>query len=1024
MPARWVCLALGVFSILLAAANQDEKRPPGLHDDFEGPRPVWRREESDATIRLLAHDRSQRAAHDGQLSEHLQFEAGPGSEFYYSYALPRIALSDALNVGLFVRSNRAGMRLLGRVVLPADKDPDTGQPSFVLVDGPAYRNGDRWQKLELLDVLQGAERQARILRASSRRPVSLKGAYLDRLLINVYGGPGETEVFLDDLSVTAVAAVTPTPLEAPDRPSPALPQADTPKPQPGRNSPVRLDLNYLTRQGRPWFVSAIYAPGADVAVLGRAGFNVLAEDVQANPKRFEDAITAGMMLMPMLGATKGSNVATPDQLAAQAEAFPFRESVAFWHLGTGLGRAPDVKERESERERIRETMRSIHNMEGNVSRLVTGDVEGDFRAYSRIPENLDVIGLRPICWGSCQHPFSTWKYLSQRRWLTQENNPDGLFWCWIPASAPPSLRALVWGQKEVPPWGYPQVQPEQLRLYTYIALAAGYRGIGFYGDAELTRSSGQMLLNEMALLNEELSLFESILARGKGAIPFYVTHYPDPSMIPVPGSRGPGQRVTIPKERDPIPTIRAAAIGTKDRKGVLLLVTDLSDASQYQPPQAAQNDVMLTAIVPEGAQAYEFTPAGRRVLDSERKPGGRTIHIPNFAGTTLILMTTDTELADVLEAQVNRLRSRAVTLAIEQAQLQYEWVSDINGRLAALEHTSKNAADILSKAEKSLADAQEALQRERYLDAWDSARFTSRSLRHLMRGHWEQAVEAVGKATRFEDEVERAEALNELEKAEPKVKFRDRAKPKDDRPKIAPSIISGVSSPASVAFNTLPRHYQLIDFIKDRTFGPNLVPSGDFDKPDGLDEAGWQYQSYHIDGITGKVFPTSTKTYLGTGQAIRMVVKDPEQKPGIEGPPPFLDFPLVAMRSPAVPVVADYCYRISVLVKLPRATDGGMSGILVRDSIGGEALQWLSSNPIPDWSRVVLYRLAPENGTLTVTLGLAGYGEAYFDDLRVECLQNEYNKASPNYADRTRRTPTNKTTTSPTAVRPTRRGLR
>jgi hypothetical protein len=93
------------------------------------------------------------------------------------------------------------------------------------------------------------------------------------------------------------------------------------------------------------------------------------------------------------------------------------------------------------------------------------------------------------------------------------------------------------------------------------------------------------------------------------------------------------------------------------------------------------------------------------------------------------------------------------------------------------------------------------------------------------------------------------------------------------------------------------------------------------------------------------------------------------------------------MRSPAIPVQAKNLIRISVLVKRPIASNVGMGGIIVRDSIGGEQLQFRSAQPIPSFSRVVLYRKAPSDGSFTVTLGLAGYGEALFDDLRVEFVE-------------------------------------
>ena len=75
-------------------------------------------------------------------------------------------MTDDLRVSLFVRANRAGVRIYGRVILPADTDPETGQPSFVLVPGTIYENVDRWQRIELVGLLPSIESQARVIRAT------------------------------------------------------------------------------------------------------------------------------------------------------------------------------------------------------------------------------------------------------------------------------------------------------------------------------------------------------------------------------------------------------------------------------------------------------------------------------------------------------------------------------------------------------------------------------------------------------------------------------------------------------------------------------------------------------------------------------------------------------------------------------------------------------------------------------------------------------------------------------------------
>ena len=451
-----------------------------------------------------------------------------------------------------------------------------------------------------------------------------------------------------------------------------------------------------------------------------------------------------------------------------------------------------------------------------------------------------------------------------------------------------------------------------------------------------------------------------------------------------------GQRMPVPAEPAPHPSIRATAIGTRDRKGVLLLLYDVSNYTQFQPPQMADTEIWLTVIAPEGAQPFEFSPAGMRVLDTERVPGGRRIKVRDFNVSTLILMTTDLELAQQLEAKVNQTRSVAVQLAIRQAQIQYQWVSNVDGLITKPERRFKEAPEMLALAARNIDDARAYLEREDYVNAWAEARRAGRSLRHLMRGHWERAMEQLTKATVFEDD--RADADGRpAANGEP-------AQKKDKKPKVAALRVPATSSAAAVAFNTLPQHYRLLDWLEDKSFSENLLPSGSFDDPESLEDAPWTPQNYEYDGVTGKVFLTNKTTYRDRGRAIHLTVEPTDAKTGVDGLLPFFDFPPVAIRSPEIPVKAEYLYRISVVVKCPLPPVAGMGGVVVRDSIGGEMLQFRTSEKLTDWTRVVVYRRAPADGVLTVTLGLAAYGDAYFDDFRVEQVQALRRPLSPDVA--------------------------
>jgi hypothetical protein len=220
-------------------------------------------------------------------------------------------------------------------------------------------------------------------------------------------------------------------------------------------------------------------------------------------------------------------------------------------------------------------------------------------------------------------------------------------------------------------------------------------------------------------------------------------------------------------------------------------------------------------------------------------------------------------------------------------------------------------------------------------------------------------------------------------------------------------VVSAVSAPPCTSFYTLPELFIWTDWILGKTgyhFGRNRVPSGDFNDPDAITSEGWVDVGYRTDGIISKI-ETARRNQLYPGDpkpktddpraqipdwdlAVKLSVKPEKPEELDTNLPAFLDFPVAAIRSPPIRVEGNNLIRISVLVKWPMACPRGAGGVIVRDSIGGEQFQFRSADPIPDYSRVVLFRKAPADGTFTVTLGLAAYGEAFFDDLQVEVIED------------------------------------
>ncbi|AGA29276.1 hypothetical protein [Singulisphaera acidiphila] len=1005
---------VSVSAAWLQGADEPEEK---IRDGFETPRPVWRQEQTDATINLQEHERSNRAAHSGQTSERFHFTAGVGSSFFYSYPLPQVVVRENLKVELFVRSNRVGVRLYGRVVLPKDIDPNTGQPSFVMIPGTGYENNDRWQRIELTGLSPSIERQARVLRAATRRPVDVQGAYLERVVVNLFGGEGETEVFLDDLEISPVSPEALAAFSKPEAPSPSLPapasNPETPKSTSSSTARVKLDgMNKLLRRGPDnrdydWFVTAISAPDADVAQISHHGFDVLAEKVDAEPDRIKEALKWGLQLMLDLDATLEGKPIEPDRMFAAANNSPFRDQVAFWNLGNHLGRAIDPEARKLELERIRAAGAALRGLPQDVSHLTTAGVDGELPLFANGPKRLSIMTISPNAWGSAQEPIDTYRFLKQRRDLTALDNPDGLFFAWLPASPPLSVQASIWGRDQPPSWGTPRVQPEQLRLFTYLALAAGYRGIGFRGDAGLTTDEGRATLIEMAFLNMEIDLCESILANAKGSIPLYDTFDPDPPILPPLGS-SPTLKVVKTKEMRPHPSIKAAGIGTLDHKGTLLLVTDFAGGAQFQPSQMAKHNLNITIQAPESAQAFEISPGDVKAIDMrQRVPGGVRITLPDFGLTSLILVTTDHGMADRLLNAISGVRPRACQLAIEQARIQLRLVEETTNRLIADGHTLYNPNDpkiprlpvgarppneeekLLKLADSMIKTAQENFERMDYPLAWSEARRAGRTLRHLMFAQWSKAYGEMSKLVAPEPPkpapTRRGRMTVDELKAEQEA-ARNRT----------PMLLMPLASPPLVSYYTLPQHYIWLDWMA-RSFGANLVKGGSFDNHATLESAGWINQSYQIDGITSKILSVASEDE--PGQRFLKMSVEPTDKRQLDSFAPFFDFPAAAIQTPPIRVTAGQFLRISVLVQKMNPSAAGQGGLIITDSIGGEALQFRNAGSIPKFSKVVLFRRVPADGVMTVTLGLAGFGEAYFDDLKVETVEGSAPGPLDQYAD-------------------------
>src|SRR5262249_14918489 len=160
--------------------------------------------------------------------------------------------------------------------------------------------------------------------------------------------------------------------------------------------------------------------------------------------------------------------------------------------------------------------------------------------------------------------------------------------------------------------------------------------------------------------------------------------------------------------------------------------------------------------------------------------------------------------------------------------------------------------------------------------------------------------------------------------------------------------------PPLSAFNTLPQAYIWIDMVRNGTFGPNLLPGGIFEDPEALTSGDWVERCHPVDGVSAKVSlglldrqKDDKRAPAGSVGALRLRA-GPGAGLSVAARPPSLDFPAVEVRSPAVKVKAQELVRISVWVRQPRLLPLGTGGVIVRPSLGGEALEYRNWLPMID----------------------------------------------------------------------------
>jgi hypothetical protein len=899
---------------------------------FNGKSPFWQKGDANVSLVETDHAIGSRHTHNAPSAEVIKVDAQPGRDAggneyaHYIYATPKAPITPQLSAAVYIKAFRPGIQLRARVVLPKHRDPaNPNAPYATFIIGDTYDTPAKWQRLTIGDPMDALKKTRALVTSAVKQPADFTDAYIDQLVLNVYPGPGVTEVWVDDLEIGPCASVeaakpTATPVgRTMSRPAPAI------------SDSVQFVDGQIKVGDKPFFMKAIRLTDTDPYILANCQFNTVWLPADAKMELVDEVIRQGMKIVPSVPLPASDATATislskdADVIAAQFQRFATRDAVLMWDLGGG--RTFD------EVARVRRAADLVKQFDPKRPR--GADLWDGYEAYSNY---LDVIGTHrwPL--------FSSLELSGYRDWLRQRKalaGSDKLLFTWVQTHLPDWYISTIGLSPDAKSFDAPiGPHPEQLKILTYLSIASGCRGLGFWSDRYLADSHhGRDRLLQLCLINSELKMIEPILAADHGAATWVDTNHP---------------------------YVKAAVIPTE--KHILVMPVWLGPGTQYCPDLAAVGQLKIRVPnVSEGAEPWLLNPCDVINLktrgDARPVPGGTEITIPEFDSTALVVFTTDTANLLVEWQDYTRHTSgeRSARWATTLASVEFNKTLKLHESLQAMAPPVEDADELFAQSQKAIRTSEKYLANNQPGLAYREAMRAMRPLRMIMREHWKNATATLDTPSASPY----ATSVYSLAKHWELAAKVAASKPSGNVLRNGTFDLSSVAPQQGAAVASLPGWVKTVDAIDP------VIPEAAIVNADGLKDAD-----------TSKTGPPLGSHVL----KLSMKPKRDKDSTGKPVPPPgALERAYVAVDSPPVSLPAGTIVRISFWAKVPKPITAGVDGALVYDDAGGEGLA-VRLTTTKGWKQFHLYRIVPASGSIALRFALTGIGTAYFDDAKIEAM--------------------------------------
>lgn len=579
-------------------------------------------------------------------------------------------------------------------------------------------------------------------------------------------------------------------------------------------------------------------------------------------------------------------------------------------------------------ESVRQEASDLRRVEDLPPRPLLASPDTDLFRYS-CSVDLLLLGRRPLGTSLELSDYIGW--LEGRQQLVRPGTPS---WVRIQTEVDPSIQnqlAALTGGAATPL----AVEPEQIRLLVRAALATKARGIVFASQSRLDTDDPQtrMRASVLELANLELYLVEPWVS---GSVQFSQARCSDPQL-----------RVSV----------------LQTERSRLLLPLPLPRQSQHVAGGDRGEDVTIVAPgVPEANAAYLLRPAGLKRLRPRRVTGGIQFSLDAEKSRLPILITHDPLILSSIVQRQAVIGQRAASLRRDLAHQMLVLVENVDRQVTRLGISVESVQSDIVVARQHLRRCDSLLIEEDLASADEQASLALLRLAQARARHWQAAVLSSGAAHQ---------------------------------------------SAFATQFPTLPYFWKTSDIFEAAPRGGNRLPGGELETLRPLVDSGWRNFRDPPPGIETHVDMVLADQALSESDAwsdAREVRREPgSDNYGRRGANRFalrlrawalqedageceVATPPVWVTTAAVPVEAGEIIEIRGRVHLPESLTGSRDGLVLFDSLGGQALAQRVYRS-EGWTEFVMLRAAEHATDLTLTIALSGLGEAWIDDLSIRTVR-------------------------------------